>query len=93
MNARMQKILTRKLEAPLSTPADLVGAVTGVIGAMNSILADLFAFYVRTKNFHFYGVNEHYVLASLPCGYPRVNLSWSRHARTWIRELRNFGAF
>jgi starvation-inducible DNA-binding protein len=45
--------LTRKLEVPLATPTDLpAAAVKDIEGAMNAILADAFALYVKTKNFH-----------------------------------------
>jgi starvation-inducible DNA-binding protein len=39
--------------APLLTPSDLKpNAVRDISGALNILLADTFALYVRTKNFH-----------------------------------------
>src|SRR5712664_925032 len=45
--------LSRK--APLATPTDLSAAATrDISGAMNAILADAFALYMKTKNFHWH---------------------------------------
>src|SRR5260370_41672327 len=45
--------LLQRREAPLATPTDLTRSVTKAIAAaMNAILADVFALYVKTKNFH-----------------------------------------
>ena len=39
--------------APLATPTDLKAAATrDIAAAMNGILADIFALYLKTKNFH-----------------------------------------
>jgi len=41
--------------APLATPTDLSAAATrDISGAMNAILADAFALYMKTKNFHWH---------------------------------------
>jgi hypothetical protein len=42
-------------EIPLITPTDLkAGATRDISGAMNAILADVFALYLKTKNFHWH---------------------------------------
>jgi starvation-inducible DNA-binding protein len=48
-----QTSLLRKQHAPLATPTDLDAKATrDVSGAMNAILTDVFALYLKTKNFH-----------------------------------------
>lgn len=55
MKNNQKTLLTRKFEAPLITPTDLKAKATkDISGAMNSILADVFALYVKTKNFHWH---------------------------------------
>jgi starvation-inducible DNA-binding protein len=50
---------TRK--APLATPTDLKPAATkDISGAMNGILADVFALYLKTKNFHWHMSGPHF---------------------------------
>lgn len=47
--------LLRKQRAPLATFTDLDARATrDVSGAMNAILADVFALYLKTKNFHWH---------------------------------------
>jgi starvation-inducible DNA-binding protein len=47
--------------APLVTPTDLSAAATReVSGAMNAILADVFALYLKTKNFHWHLSGPHF---------------------------------
>jgi starvation-inducible DNA-binding protein len=47
--------LKQRRKAPLATPTDLKAAATRDIGgAMNAILADVFALYLKTKNFHWH---------------------------------------
>ena len=42
-------------QAPLATPTDLDAAATkDISGALNAILADAFALYMKTKNFHWH---------------------------------------
>ncbi|HEV3277325.1 MAG TPA: DNA starvation/stationary phase protection protein [Terriglobia bacterium] len=51
----------RKQEAPLITPTDLdAGAAKDIAGAMNAILADVFALYLKTKNFHWHMSGPHF---------------------------------
>jgi len=53
--------LTRKMEAPLATPSDLSAKATKDIGGvMNPILADVFALYLKTKNFHWHLSGAHF---------------------------------
>jgi starvation-inducible DNA-binding protein len=61
MKAKQSRLLLRKLEAPLVTPTDLSPAATKDIeGAMNAILADVFALYIKTKNFHWHMSGPHF---------------------------------
>ena len=51
----------RKFEAPLITPTDLSPEATkDIAGAMNAILADVFALYLKTKNFHWHMSGPHF---------------------------------
>ena len=53
--------LVRRLSAPLATPTDLKPAATkDIAGAMNAILADVFALYLKTKNFHWHMSGPHF---------------------------------
>jgi len=48
-------------EGPLITPTDLKAAATkDIAGAMNAILADVFALYLKTKNFHWHLSGPHF---------------------------------
>lgn len=50
-----------RLEADLITPTDLSQDATRDIGgAMNAILADVFALYLKTKNFHWHVSGPHF---------------------------------
>jgi starvation-inducible DNA-binding protein len=47
--------------ADIKTPTDLESnAVTEVSGALNIVLADLFALYIKTKNFHWHVSGPHF---------------------------------
>ena len=53
--------LERRQKAPLVTPTDLTAAATkDITGAMNAILADAFALYLKTKNFHWHMSGPHF---------------------------------
>src|SRR4249919_5872 len=53
--------LQRRQRAPLVTPTDLKGRATRDISAgMNAILADVFALYLKTKNFHWHMSGPHF---------------------------------
>ena len=46
---------------PLNTPTDLTAEATrDVSGALNAILADVFALYLKTKNFHWHLSGPHF---------------------------------
>jgi starvation-inducible DNA-binding protein len=46
---------------PLNTPTDLTAEATrDIAGAMNAILADVFALYLKTKNFHWHLSGPHF---------------------------------
>src|SRR5260370_18782502 len=47
--------------APLHTPSDLkANAVRDLSGALNILLADMFALYLKTKNFHWHMSGPHF---------------------------------
>jgi starvation-inducible DNA-binding protein len=53
--------LTKKMEAPLVTPTDLSAKATkDISGVMNPVLADVFALYLKTKNFHWHLSGPHF---------------------------------
>jgi starvation-inducible DNA-binding protein len=53
--------LTRRRAAPLITPTDLgAEASKDIAGGMNAILADVFALYLKTKNFHWHMSGPHF---------------------------------
>jgi starvation-inducible DNA-binding protein len=53
--------LLRSREAPLETRTDLTGSATrDIAAAMNAILADVFALYLKTKNFHWHMSGPHF---------------------------------
>jgi starvation-inducible DNA-binding protein len=51
----------RRRSAPLITPTDLgAEASADIAGGMNAILADVFALYLKTKNFHWHMSGPHF---------------------------------
>ena len=53
--------LERDRRAPLATPSDLApGASRDIAAAMNLILADVYALYIKTKNFHWHMSGPHF---------------------------------
>jgi starvation-inducible DNA-binding protein len=53
--------LRQRRRAPLSTPTDLTAEATrDISAAMNALLADAFALYVKTKNFHWHLSGPHF---------------------------------
>src|SRR2546430_11264699 len=53
--------LRHRREAPLSTRTDLARSATkDITGAMNAILSDVFAVYLKTKNFHWHMSGPHF---------------------------------
>src|SRR3989441_7636218 len=58
MNAQEAKA---RRTAPLATPTDLKpNAVRDLAGALNALLADMFALYLKTKNFHWHVSGPHF---------------------------------
>jgi len=53
--------LRREQRAPLNTPTDLGAAASrDISAALNGILADVFALYLKTKNFHWHMSGPHF---------------------------------
>lgn len=53
--------IERRERAPLATPTDLKpAAVRDLAGALNALLADAFALYFKTKNFHWHMSGPHF---------------------------------
>src|SRR5436309_14520740 len=53
--------LLHRRSAPLATRTDLsAAAAKDIAGAMNAILADVFALYLKTKNFHWHMSGPHF---------------------------------
>jgi starvation-inducible DNA-binding protein len=53
--------LARERTARLATPSDLPDAATrDITGALNALLADTFALYLKTKNFHWHMSGPHF---------------------------------
>jgi len=47
--------------APLKTPSDLpTNAITDISAALTTLLADMFALYLKTKNFHWHMSGPHF---------------------------------
>jgi len=58
--SKAQELMKRR-QAPLDTPTDLKPAATkDITAAMNAILADVFAMYLKTKNFHWHMSGPHF---------------------------------
>jgi starvation-inducible DNA-binding protein len=64
MNKRIDKDpgeLEARRKAPLATRTDLSAAATkDIAAALNAILADVFALYLKTKNFHWHMSGPHF---------------------------------
>jgi len=59
--AKKVQDLRSERKAPLVTPTDLKkGATKDIAAAMNGILADVFALYLKTKNFHWHMSGPHF---------------------------------
>jgi starvation-inducible DNA-binding protein len=60
MPTTQDKLETRR-RAALATPGELGSeAVKNISGALNALLADVFALYVKTKNFHWHVSGPHF---------------------------------
>src|ERR1700677_1819887 len=53
--------LVSRQKAPLNTPSDIEPqAVKDITGALTALLADVFALYIKTKNFHWHMSGPHF---------------------------------
>ena len=60
-NSKKRLELAQRRDAPLATRRDLSHVATkDISGTMNAILADVFALYVKTKNFHWHMSGPHF---------------------------------
>src|SRR5436853_386675 len=60
-NSKKRLELTQRRDAPLATRTDLsVAATKDISGTMNVILAEVFAIYLKTKNFHWHMSGPHF---------------------------------
>src|SRR6476661_5557848 len=60
-DGKKQQDLRERQRSPLATPTDLPPAATrDITGRMNAILADVFALYLKTKNFHWHLSGPHF---------------------------------
>ena len=56
-----EKASSVRRKAPLDTPTGLTAAATrDISGALNALLADFFALYIKTKNFHWHVSGPHF---------------------------------
>jgi starvation-inducible DNA-binding protein len=61
LSAGKVQTLKERQMAPLVTPTDLKAKATkDIAAAMNTILADVFALYLKTKNFHWHMSGPHF---------------------------------
>jgi starvation-inducible DNA-binding protein len=61
MTSTQTQELKQRRRAPVDTPTDLSAEATrDIAGAMNAILADVFALYLKTKNFHWHLTGPHF---------------------------------
>src|SRR5678815_3331651 len=61
VSAKKVQDLRQRQAAPLTTPTDLRSkGVKDIAGALNAILADVFALYLKTKNFHWHMSGPHF---------------------------------
>lgn len=62
MNVKDKAVAIQRRKAPLNTPTDLGGAgARDITGALNALLADVFASYFKLKNFHWHMSGPHFV--------------------------------
>src|SRR5271156_2726551 len=54
------RLLDNDYAATLSTPSDIADKADQIQRAMNPILADVFAIYLKTKNFHWHMSGAHF---------------------------------
>jgi starvation-inducible DNA-binding protein len=60
-SAKQTRTTSDRRKAPLVTPTDLTADATkDIAAALNGILADVFALYLKTKNFHWHMSGPHF---------------------------------
>ena len=60
-DAKRRSDLLRRRSAPLITPSELgAEACKDIAGGMNAVLTDVFALYMKTKNFHWHMSGPHF---------------------------------
>ena len=52
--------IEQRRKAPLRTPNNLGANTKDIAGALNALLADIFALYLKTKNFHWHVSGPHF---------------------------------
>jgi len=58
--AKKSELIARQ-KSPLATPSDISPkAVKDITGALNTLLADVFSLYLKTKNFHWHMSGAHF---------------------------------
>ena len=58
--AKKSELIARQ-KSPLATPSDISPkAVKDITGALNTLLADVFSLYLKTKNFHWHMSGPHF---------------------------------
>ena len=61
LSVKKQQDLKKKRGAAIATPTDLGAKATkDITGALNALLADVFALYLKTKNFHWHMSGPHF---------------------------------
>ena len=56
-----KSVLSARQKSPLNTPSDIdPKSVKDITGAFNALLADVFALYLKTKNFHWHMSGPHF---------------------------------
>jgi starvation-inducible DNA-binding protein len=61
LDAKQVRTLRESRNASLATPTDLTSTATkDISGALNALLADVFALYLKTKNFHWHLSGPHF---------------------------------
>ena len=61
LNEKTTQTLKERRHLPLATPTDLAAAATrDISAALNQLLADVFALYLKTKNFHWHVSGPHF---------------------------------
>ena len=59
--AKAREEAKARRKGPLATPTDLsADAVKDISGALNALLSDVFALYIKTKNFHWHIYGPHF---------------------------------